>query len=487
VASPSPFTIALCSTCFAGELAEASSLVADAEASTRATGNTLASHGKAALLAAQGVEQPAREYNARMREEALLRGEGIALTTIDWGEAILYNGLRRYEDARTAAARMFEAGSDLAISNWGLAELVEAAARTGSLELAEAATGRLTEMARVSGTDWVLGLVARCEALLADHDDAEALYEEAIERLARTRLRPDLARAHLLYGEWLRRSRRRLDAREQLRVADSMFTDFGMEAFAARTQIELQATGERARVRSPDNIDQLTPQEAQISRLAARGTTNREIAAQLFISPQHRRVSPPQGVPQAWGQVTNAARGKAAMTSAESTTTEPTAELLGRRGEREAIRQLLGAARDASGGALVIHGEPGIGKTALLDDAARAAAGFRTVSAVGVEGEMEFPFAALLRMCSPILAFAEGLPELQREALAVAFGQSAGPAPDAFLIGLAVLGLLSEAAEDTPLLCIIDDAQWLDRHPPSRSRSRRAACSPRDRVRVRDA
>ncbi len=151
------------------------------------------------------------------------------------------------------------------------------------------------------------------------------------------------------------------------------------------------------------------------------------------------------------------------MTSAESTTTEPTAGLLGRRGEREAIRQLLGAARDASGGALVIHGEPGIGKTALLDDAARAAAGFRTVSAVGVEGEMEFPFAALLRMCSPILAFAERLPELQREALAVAFGQSAGPAPDAFLIGLAVLGLLSEAAEDTPLLCIIDDAQWLDR------------------------
>ena len=268
----------------AGEIAEASTLVADAEAATRASGNTLASHGRVALLAVQGAEQPARDYNTRMREEALLRGEGIALTTIDWGEAILYNGLRRYEDARTAAARMFEAPHDLAISNWGLAELVEAAARTGSLELAHAATKRLAEMARVTDTDWVQGLLARSKALLADGEEAEVLYQEAIERLARTRLRPDVARAHLLCGEWLRRSRRRLDAREQLRVADSMFTDFGMEAFAARTQIELQATGERARERSPDSADQLTPQEAQISRLAAGGSTNREIAAQLFIS-----------------------------------------------------------------------------------------------------------------------------------------------------------------------------------------------------------
>jgi DNA-binding CsgD family transcriptional regulator len=140
-----------------------------------------------------------------------------------------------------------------------------------------------------------------------------------------------------------------------------------------------------------------------------------------------------------------------------------TKQLLGRRGEREALGQLLGAARDACGGALVIHGEPGVGKTALLDDTTGAATGFRTVSAVGVEGEMEFPFAALLRICSPILGFAERLPELQREALEVAFGESAGPAPDAFLIGLAVLGLLSEAAEEEPLLCVVDDAQWLDR------------------------
>jgi DNA-binding CsgD family transcriptional regulator len=137
--------------------------------------------------------------------------------------------------------------------------------------------------------------------------------------------------------------------------------------------------------------------------------------------------------------------------------------LLGRRGEREAISRLLQAAQGGTGGALVIHGEPGVGKTALLDDTVGAATGFRTVSAVGVEGEMEFPFAALLQICSPILASAERLPELQREALAVAFGQSAGPAPDAFLIGVAMLGLLSEASEERPLLCVVDDAQWLDR------------------------
>jgi DNA-binding CsgD family transcriptional regulator len=270
---------------FAGELAVASSLVAEADAATRATGNTLTSYGHVALLAVQGAEQPAQEYIARMREEASLRGEGVALSLLDWGEAILYNGLRRYEDARTAAARPFASAQELAIPNWSLAELVEAAVRTGSLELAGGAMQRLTEMAQVSDTDWVHGLVARCEALLADDERAEALYKEAIERLARTRLTPDLARAHLLYGEWLRRSRRRLDAREQLRVAHSLFSDFGMEAFAARTQIELQATGERARKRSPDSVDQLTPQEAQISRLAAAGDTNREIAAQLFLSP----------------------------------------------------------------------------------------------------------------------------------------------------------------------------------------------------------
>jgi DNA-binding CsgD family transcriptional regulator len=147
---------------------------------------------------------------------------------------------------------------------------------------------------------------------------------------------------------------------------------------------------------------------------------------------------------------------------ATTPTATPTRRLIGRRREQVAVNELLQAARDGTGGVLVLHGEPGVGKTALLDDTAQAASGFRIVSAVGVEGEMDLPFAALQQLCSPILAFAERLPDLQREALSVAFGLSAGPAPDAFLIGLAVLGLLSETAEEQPLLCIIDDAQWLD-------------------------
>ena len=143
----------------------------------------------------------------------------------------------------------------------------------------------MTESTRASGTPWALGVQARSRALLSDGDCAEPLYREAIDQLEPTRLRVDLARTHLLYGEWLRRQRRRVDARDQLRAAHGLFTDFGMEAFAERARIELEATGERARKRTVDTLDQLTPQEAQIARLAAQGDTNREIAGQLFISP----------------------------------------------------------------------------------------------------------------------------------------------------------------------------------------------------------
>ena len=143
----------------------------------------------------------------------------------------------------------------------------------------------LSESTRASGTPWALGVEARSRALFNRGEAAETLYREAIARLQPTRLLLDLARAHLLYGEWLRRQRRRLDARKELRVAHDLFSDFGMEAFAERARAELQATGERARKRTVDTLDQLTPQEAQISRLAAHGNTNRAIAAQLFISP----------------------------------------------------------------------------------------------------------------------------------------------------------------------------------------------------------
>jgi len=140
-------------------------------------------------------------------------------------------------------------------------------------------------MAGASGTNWALGLAARSEALFLDDQPAEELYVEAVERLGRSRIAVDLARAHLLYGEWLRRRRRRIDARAQLRTAHDLFSDFGMEAFSERARIELEATGEHARRRTVDSLGQLTPQEAQISRLVAQGHTNREIAAQLFISP----------------------------------------------------------------------------------------------------------------------------------------------------------------------------------------------------------
>ena len=160
-----------------------------------------------------------------------------------------------------------------------------------------------SQTAASSGTDWALGIAARSRALLSDDETAEGLYREAIDRLARTRVRVEFARAHLLYGEWLRRERRRLDAREQLRTAHKLFGEFGMEAFAERARVELEATGEHARKRTVETLDDLTPQEAQIARLAADGATNQEIAAQLFISPQHRRLPPAQGVPQARSQV----------------------------------------------------------------------------------------------------------------------------------------------------------------------------------------
>ena len=164
-------------------------------------------------------------------------------------------------------------------------ELIEAAVRVGEFELAVEADRNLTDRSRASGTDWALGIAARSHALLQNDVNAEDLYLEAVERLARTRVAVDLARAHLLYGEWLRRQRRRLDARGELRIAHEMFTGFGMEAFAERARGELQASGETARKRTVDTLDQLTPQESQVARLAAKGSTNREIAAQLFISP----------------------------------------------------------------------------------------------------------------------------------------------------------------------------------------------------------
>jgi DNA-binding CsgD family transcriptional regulator len=169
---------------------------------------------------------------------------------------------------------------------WAPVELVEAATRSGNPDRAAVALQELAEMTRASGTDWALGIEARSRALLSENEAAERLYREAIDRLGRTRVRVELARAHLLYGEWLRRERRRLDAREQLRTAHELFTAMGIEAFAERAARELLATGERARKRTVETSGQLTAQETQIARLARDGLANSEIGARLFISPR---------------------------------------------------------------------------------------------------------------------------------------------------------------------------------------------------------
>jgi len=170
--------------------------------------------------------------------------------------------------------------------NWGLIELVQAAARCGLPARAAEAMRRLSESTSASGSDWALGIEARSRALLSEAETADQLYREAIERLSRTPMRVDLARAHLLYGEWLRREYRRIDAREQLRVAHEMLTEMGLDGFADRARQELLATGETVRKRTVDTLTELTAQESQITKLARDGRTNQEIGSQLFISPR---------------------------------------------------------------------------------------------------------------------------------------------------------------------------------------------------------
>ena len=267
----------------AGELTAAAWLVDEIEAATDAIGSTLAPYGKVGLAALRGREVEAVDLIGRTRTDVTRRGEGIGVSVVDWAEAVLHNGLGRYEDARSAALRVVDR-PDLNPSTWVMPEVIEAAVRAGTPELAARTHRRLVEMTRVSGTDWALGLAARSEALLVEDQRAEELYVHAIERLGRTRVRADLARAHLLYGEWLRRERRRIDARRQLRTAHDLFSDFGMEAFAERARVELEATGEHARKRTDETRDDLTPQEAQIARLARDGLSNAEIGARLFIS-----------------------------------------------------------------------------------------------------------------------------------------------------------------------------------------------------------
>jgi ATP/maltotriose-dependent transcriptional regulator MalT len=221
-------------------------------------------------------------------EGATAVGQGFEVQYTHWVSAILFNALGRYEQAFVAARLASAEAPELFFSAWALPELIEAGVRSENPAIASDALDRLAEAAAAGDTDWVRGVEARCRALLSDGDGAEHYYREAVERLGRTRLRPELARAHLLYGEWLRRQGRRINAREQLHTAYDIFATIGMEAFAERARRELLATGERVRKRSPDSStsDELTAQERQIALLVRDGLSNPEVGARLFLSPR---------------------------------------------------------------------------------------------------------------------------------------------------------------------------------------------------------
>ena len=271
---------------FCGRLAQAVSHLTEADAVAEATGSRLSLRGPIALAIWRGQEADVRALIAARRQDVERRGEGFWLASVDWGSAVLYNGLGRYDDALAAAERAAEDPHGLGTPMWLVNDLVEAAVRSGKPERAAGPLGLLTEIAEANDTDWSLGFLARSRALLSTEQAAEPLYREAIERLARTRIRVASARTYLVYGEWLRRENRRVDAREQLRVAYELLVDVGMEAFAERARRELLATGETVRKRTVETLDELTPQEGEIARLAADGRTNPEIGAQLFLSPR---------------------------------------------------------------------------------------------------------------------------------------------------------------------------------------------------------
>jgi DNA-binding CsgD family transcriptional regulator len=271
---------------FGGRLATAVSLAAEARAVVEATGSRLTLRGPIALANWQGQEAQAIELMEGRREEVLQRGEGLWLAATDWGNAVRYNGLGRYDDALAAAERAAEDSRGLGTPLWLLTDLIEAAVRSGKPERAVGPLELLTEVAEANGTDWALGVHARSRAMLSEGETADLLYRDATERLGRTRIRVSLARTHLVYGEWLRRENRRVDAREQLRPAHEMLSEMGMVGFAERARRELLATGETVRKRTVETLDELTPQEAQIAQRAADGQTNPEIGAQLFLSPR---------------------------------------------------------------------------------------------------------------------------------------------------------------------------------------------------------
>ena len=267
-----------------GDFAAAAALDKEADAVCEVTGSRAAPFTAMMLASLRGRQAEAPPLIEGTIAEATAGGQGIAVAYAHWAAAILANGLGRYADALAAARQASEDTSTLYISMWALPEQIEAASRTGDTGIAGDALTRLAQFTQAGGTDFGLGVEARCRALLSNGEAAESLYREAIDRLGRSRLRPELARAHLLYGEWLRRENRRADAREQLRTAHDMLAAMGAEAFAERARHELLATGETVRRPTAEPATALSAREAHIARLAADGHTNPEIAAQLFLS-----------------------------------------------------------------------------------------------------------------------------------------------------------------------------------------------------------
>jgi DNA-binding CsgD family transcriptional regulator len=269
---------------FTGDLSNARSLVEQVQLVTKSSDNWRFPNAALFLAAFRGDESDARQLIEAITRDSQTRGEGLAVAVARWAQAVLSNGRGLYEEAFDAAAEAVSDPNDLWYWGWSAVELIEAASRTNRAERARPALELLVESTAASGTEWALAVQARCRALLSDGATADAFYQEAIERLLPTRMQLDLARTHLLYGEWLRRDQRQRDARDQLRRANGLFMDFGMTGFADRAAGELLVTGERVRKRTVAARPALTSQEMRISELAAGGATNQDIAEQLFIS-----------------------------------------------------------------------------------------------------------------------------------------------------------------------------------------------------------
>ncbi|MEU6008629.1 AAA family ATPase [Streptomyces sp. NPDC047453] len=285
-ALPSALLLRLSNRVFAGDLDDADSLAAEAVTIGEATGNHfLAHYGALVIEPWRGRETETLRAIGTITGDRTLSGEGKALTAPQWALALLYNGLGRYEEACAAAAKGCEYPQELGLALSSLVELVEAAARSGQRDLAVEAAGRLATICQASGTAWATGTSAAGRALISEGDTADALYREAIARLESTPVRTALARTRLLYGEWLSRENRRAEARDQLARAHEILDRAGAEAFAERARRELEAAGQTVRRRDTGTDEALTPQEAQIARLAGEGLTNLEIGAQLFLSP----------------------------------------------------------------------------------------------------------------------------------------------------------------------------------------------------------